>query len=207
MEQMSVHKGLAELKLLGDRTHRAIVDGIYCTHNKRSNQKIAGMEIKDCEDKVIRAGYDKVVSLLGRRQRIKSAIVKSNAVTMVEIAGVKMSVAEAIDRKSSIEYDKFFLDALKKQYSHTLGIIEGNNSDLTERADSQINALYDNKESVDPKKIQTLKDDYINENTFDLIDPINIREKIEVLEKQIEDFLLEVDFKLSESNALTMIDI
>ena len=118
-----------------------------------------------------------------------------------------MTIAEAIDRKNSINNDKMFLNMLKNQYSHALYEIEENNSGLTERADHQINMLYQNKENVDPVKIQSLREDFINENTYDLIDAINIKEKIESLEKEIEEFELEVDFKLSESNSLTMIEI
>lgn len=204
---MSIHRGLAEIKLLSDRIERAIEQGTYCVHNKRSNQKIKGMEIQDFKDKVIKSDYDKVQGLLERRQKIKSAIVKSNAVTEVEIAGNIMVVAEAIDRKNSIENDKYFLSKLKQQYANALQNIERNNSTLTQKADEQINTLYQNKDNVDPNKIKSLKDDYIEENTFDLIDPLNIKEKIEKLEKEIEDFELEVDFKLSESNSLTMIEI
>ena len=206
-EKMSIHRGLAELKLLDSRINRAIAEGIYCTHNKRSNQKIQGMEIQDFKDKVIKSSFDKVEELIKRRQNIKSAIVKSNAMTDVEIAGNTMSVAEAIERKNSIEYDRDFLNKLKQQYSTALLNIERNNSTLTERADAQINALYQNKDNVDPSKIQSLKNDFIEENTFDLIDPISIKAKIDKLEKEIEEFEVEVDFKLSESNSLTMIEV
>ena len=129
-EKMSVHRGLAEIKLLDSRIGRAITEGIYCTHNKRSNQKIQGMEIQDFKDKIIKSSFDKVEELIKRRQRIKSAIVKSNAMTDVEIAGNKMSVAEAIERKISIEHDREFLNKLKQQYSTALLNIERNNATL-----------------------------------------------------------------------------
>lgn len=206
-EKMSIHRGLSEIKLLGDRIEKAIEKGIYCTHNKRSNQKIQGMDIQDFRNTVIKADYDKVESLLERRQKIKSAIVKSNALTGIEIAGNKMVVAEAIDRKNSIENDKYFLEILRQQYAQSIRAIERNNETLTQKADEQINLLYSNKDNIDPVKIKSLKEDYINENTFDFIDPLDIKEKMEKLEREIEDFELEVDFKLSESNSLTFIEI
>lgn len=206
-EKMSVHRGLAELKLLDSRIDKAIGEGVYCKHNKRSNTKINGMTIKEYEDKVIRASVDKVNSLIERRGKIKSAIVKSNAITEIEVAGIKMPVAVAIDRKNSIEHERQYLYELKHQYSRTINTIEKNNSTLTNRADEQINLLYSNKDNVDPNKIKILRDDYIEENTFDLIDPVGIKGLLDKLEKDIEDFETEIDFKLSESNALTMIEI
>ena len=38
-EKMTVHKALAELKLLDDRIKKAISGGIYCAANKHSNEK------------------------------------------------------------------------------------------------------------------------------------------------------------------------
>lgn len=206
-EIMSVHRGLAELKLLDARINRAVIEGRFVTHNKRSNSKIDGMEIQDYKNKVIKSSYDKVEGLIRRRKSIKSAIVKSNALTMIDIAGVTMSVAEAIDRKSSIEYEVMFLENMKAQYARALSLIENNNNSLTKRADEQINILYQNKDNVDPNKINALRADFINENTFDLIDPLDIKDKIDKMEREIDDFITEVDFKLSESNALTMIEI
>ena len=206
-EQMNVHKGLAELKLLQYRIDKAIETGVFCKQNKRSNTKIDGMDLQEYSNKVIKADFDSVTDLINRRQNIKSAIIKSNAETMVEISGVKMSVAEAIDKKSSIQNDNYLLYNLKTQYSKALKNIELNNDSLTSKADEQINLLYSNKDNIDPVKIQSLKNDYINENTLDLIDPLGIKSKIDKLEKEIEGFNAEVDFVLSTSNALTIIEI
>ena len=49
------------------------------------------------------------MDLISRRNKIKSAIIMSNAKTVVEVAGKQMTVAEAIDKKSSIEYEKELL--------------------------------------------------------------------------------------------------
>ena len=46
-EKMTVHKALAELKIIDDRINNAIVSGTYVIANKHSNTKIHGMTIDD----------------------------------------------------------------------------------------------------------------------------------------------------------------
>ena len=43
-EKMTVHKALAELKVIGDRITNAISTGVFCRANKHSNEKINGDE-------------------------------------------------------------------------------------------------------------------------------------------------------------------
>lgn len=46
-ETMTVHRALAELKLLDDRIKKAVADGIYCVANKHSNDKLGGISIEE----------------------------------------------------------------------------------------------------------------------------------------------------------------
>ena len=48
---------------------------------------------------------------------------------------------------------------------------------------------------------------YIDLNRWEIIDPINLKELKETLNKEVEDFLAEVDSVLTESNAVTEIEI
>lgn len=46
-EKMTVHKALAELKIVDDRIISAINGGTYCVANKHSNEKIKGVPVED----------------------------------------------------------------------------------------------------------------------------------------------------------------
>jgi hypothetical protein len=46
-----------------------------------------------------------------------------------------------------------------------------------------------------------------SDNEAKLIDPIDLKKQIDTLTEEIEDFLSEVDFTLSESNTITRIDV
>ena len=73
-ERMSIHKALAEIKILDDRVLDMIDTGVYCVANKHSNDKIAGLAIEEYKKK-IQGSYDKVIDLINRNYAIKKLLV------------------------------------------------------------------------------------------------------------------------------------
>lgn len=208
-EKMTVHKALAELKLLDHRIKKAIEEGIYCVANKHSNDKIGGIPLDDYI-KIMQGGYDKATNLINRRKAIKRAVVLSNAVTKVSVADVECTVSEAIEMKNhGIEFDKMLMNAMQKHYNIAqMQIKQENGKDLEERAEQYVTAIYGQKEGkANTADIEKVKSDFLTANQYELVDPLRILDKIEDLEKKINDFMAEVDSALSVSNALTEIVI
>ena len=54
--------------------------------------------------------------------------------------------------------------------------------------------------------MKALRKTYIENNTYDLIDPLDVVKIMENLEAEINEFNAEVDAALSTSNALTVIE-
>lgn len=208
-EKMSIHKALAELKLLDNRIHSAINCGTYCVANKHSNEKIHGIPVKDYE--VIMEGYyNKATDLIKRRNAIKRAVVLSNATTKVKINDVEYTVAEAIEMKNhGVEFDELMLQELQKQYNKAQAeILKQNGTDLEKRAEQYVIGIYGSKDGkTNTDDFEKTKKDFITSQTFELIDPIKILDKINALEESINAFKAEVDACLSTSNAITEIEI
>lgn len=208
-ETMTVHKALAELKLLDERIQKTIGEGVYCVANKHSNDKISGVSVDEYV-KIIQGGYDKATDLIKRRKAIKRAVVLSNAVTKVKIADKEYTVAEAIEMKNhGIEYDKMLKDAMEDSYVKAKMKVDFENGQkLDERADKYIEAIYGSKEiKTNTDDIKKAKEDFIKANQYELLNPLDILGKIDELEKTISDFMSEVDSALSCSNALTQITV
>lgn len=208
-ETMSVHKALAEKKLLDSRINKAIVEGIFCAANKFSNEKIGGVPIADYE-KVIQGSWDKADDLIKRMSAIERAIVISNASTKVIISGKEYTVAEAIWMKNhGMEKWQGVLNVMQRQYKQAqVEINRQNGADLEARADQYVTAIYGQKDGkTNTADIEKVRADFLKANTYELLDPIHILDKIEELEKKISDFMSEVDAALSCSNALTQITI
>ena len=69
-ERMTVHKALAEIKVMDSRINNAIYDGVYCLANKHSNEKVKGIAVEDYK-KVMHGYYDKANDLIKRNEAIK----------------------------------------------------------------------------------------------------------------------------------------
>lgn len=208
-EIMTVHKALAELKLLDSRIENAIAEGIYCVANKHSNDKIGGVAIDDYI-KIMQGGYDKATDLIKRQVAIKKAVTLSNAVTKVSVSGVEYTVAEAIWMKNhGVYFDNMLMNAMQRHYNTAqMQIKKENGKDLEERAEKYVTAIYGQKEGkTNAADIEKVKADFLKSNQYELVNPLHVLEKIEDLEKKINDFMAEVDSALSVSNALTEITI
>lgn len=208
-ETMSVHKALAELKIVDDRINSAINGGTYCVATKHSNNKINGISIEDYA-KVMQGYYDKATDLIKRRNAIKRAVVLSNATTKVSINGTEYTVAEAIEMKNhGVEFDERMLAVLRNQYNKAQAeILNQNGDDLEKRAEQYVIGIYGSKEGkTNTDDFDKTKRDFINANQYELIDPIKILDRINELEESIANFKAEVDSALSVSNAITEIEI
>lgn len=208
-ETMTIHKGLAELKILDERIKKEIKYGSYCAANKHSNEKINGISVEDFK-KAVQSTYDKVTDLINRRKAIKKAIVLSNAKTTVKIADTEYTVAEAIEMKNhGIEFETMLINVMDMQYKQAQAEVNRQNgNNLEERADQYVTAIYGQKDGKTPTAdIEKVRKDFLESNSYEIVDPINVPAKLEELRSKIDVFMAEVDSALSVSNALTEITI
>lgn len=202
--KMLVTQGLNELKLLDSRINRAISGAKFVAAAKDSENKVGNMT-KDEFNTRAKADLQSITDLIGRRKAIKAAIVASNAVTEVEVAGFKMTVADAIERKTSIEYEKTLLNVMKKQYQ----LVESQVNKANMVMEDNINALVTTAYGGDKAKkddYELIAKPYREANACSMVDPIKLADEIKELENYIEGFLSEVDSALQISNCVTMIE-
>lgn len=208
VETMNVHKALTELKILDSRIEETIRNGSFCVANKHSSDKINGVPVDDYI-KTMQGAYDKATDLISRRKAIKRAVVLSNAKTMVKIAGVEYTVAEAIEMKNhGIEFDQMLKNQMANQHFNAVNVASIKNEGLEEKANVYVTGLYGSKEGkTNQVEIDRAKETFIQMNEYELVDPLNVLKKIESLEKEIDGFMAEVDAALSVSNSLTEITV
>lgn len=201
--KMTVHAALAELKKLDQRINRAIRNGKFVGTIKgsKASEKVQNTTETRDEFKVsAKADFDSATDLINRRNEIKKAITLSNATTKTQVGSREMTVAEAIEMKASIEYKKDLKRALDIQYSSAISTIERANEKVETNMDKILESMGKdaNKEFID---------NYRATYNYSIVDPIAIKQKIEELAKEIEDFESNVDIALSVSNATTFIEI
>ena len=207
---ITVSRALVRLKTLDSQIRNEIIDLKPLVIAKQGKRPIAGFSSESDFQAAAIGTYDKITGLIEERKKIKAAVVASNAKTIVQIAGKRYTVAEAIERKSSLEYDSLFLRAMKEQLREVLIEIERANNELvTRRVDNYIESIYgkDGGSRDRSEEIQKMRDDYIEQNSWSLVDPLTLQKKIEAMEEDLRAFEAEVDVVLSESNATTTIEI
>ena len=211
-EKMTIHKALAELKTMDDRITKAIRDTTYILAVKHSAEKINGVTVANFKDKM-RSGYQKVTDLIARRDAMKRAVVLSNATTKVKIGDNEYTVAEAIElHNHGMEFRNALLRQMNSAYVSAQNELARNGGEaLEKKAEQYVLAVIaaqpkDSKMSVDSEAMKIMRQQYIENNTYDLVDPMDIAKVIEALDAEINEFNAEVDAALSVSNALTVIE-
>ena len=206
-ERMTIHEALSELKVLDKRIKQEIAATTFSTSNLHCNAKIYGVSIEEYKN-AVKSKYDKITDLIKRRTAIKKAITNSNAVTVVTIGEMSMTVAEAIEyKRSGIEFKRVLLEKISKDYNTASLTTMTRNESLTDRATDNIERTYGNKENVNKEALESAREKFIADNTYDMVDPIDSVKIMEKLSDEIDNFMSKVDSTLSVSNALTKIDI
>ncbi|MGI9541920.1 MAG: hypothetical protein ACR2MX_01600 [Cyclobacteriaceae bacterium] len=203
--EISINRALSELKLL----NKKISDK---TKSLNVASAVTSKEVKeDAKEmflKTIEGNIQRIRDFIDRRQRIKSAIVLSNALTKVVVAGKEMTVADAIERKQSIQLDKDLSKRMREDYFSCKNATDIHNEKASAKADKQAEAALGAATEGD-KGIQykSIYDAYYDTNKAELISIDNIEAMIETDQERIDEFESEVDFILSESNTKTMINV
>lgn len=206
MKKLSIHRALTELKMLTLRIEAATNEVSAVVANRKSNRKINGVDIPGYE-KQMQASYDKVLGLISYRNKIKALVVQSNANTKVLVGKEEMTVAEAIERKQSIQYEKNLLEVIQHQHRSAINKVAKENDALPPKLETYLINILGNKDKQSPEEVKLHTETFMKRNEFEIIDPLNVKQQIEKLSNRIEEFESEVDAVLSESNATTFIEV
>ena len=205
--KMTLARALAEIKLLNSKIEKNI-GRLQLVATKTGKKDI----INGSNEKVVdfnenaKSNYQSTLDLIKRRNFIKSKLTQANAITTILIGQDSYTIAEAIDRKNSIQIEKTLLDKMKSN----LNLQIKNMNTANDKMEADINRMVETKMGADKSKaddVADLKRIFRESDTTTLVDPLDLKVKIEDLEKSIENFELNIDFTLSEANAINYIEI
>lgn len=208
MRKISITEALNELKLYDSKINKAINSATLVGAAKKSSAKVGVVNTDEFENKA-KSSYQSITDLIANRNTLKSAIVKSNAITEVSVDGKIMTVAEVIERKNSIVYDQNLLNAMKVQYASSTLTVNKENKRVDDKVDELIQTLAgkDSAKKLDKEAIEAVEKPYREQNEWVLVDPIKIFDEMTKLESDIDGFLANCDTTLAVANASTFIEI
>lgn len=211
-KQITVTEALSTLKLLDKKIEKqSKVLEFYAWETVANGKVMVGRDyfpsVKDATDFITKA-HDKVTSLMASRARLKSKVVASNAQTKVNIGKAEMTVAEAIEYKSSISSQL----VVENRINHAISKVTRAQDDLETRIQTQIenkvNLVLGNKKSLDASDdtLQIIEKQVRESNKIVFHDPLSAVELMSNLSEEILEFLGSVDVVLTVSNSTTMVE-
>ncbi len=203
---MTVHEALAELKVLDSRITKKMVEAKFALTNKANSDKVTGGKKVSTVVAEMNECYQSIMDLIARRNAIKAAISRSNAETKVIINGKEYTVAEAIEMKrSGLQYLCELVRTMNYQNDRAKTDCEKMNTKAEERVDQQIETMY-GKEGAKSSEAASTREALLKQSQVIIVAMDDIDKKIAELDNNIDAFTVEVDSKLSISNALTVIE-
>jgi hypothetical protein len=201
-ETMKVIEAIGQLKIQEDRIGKALANLTPVAANRVTAKKVNGIT-KEEFNKRAKSDYDSATALLNRYIAMKEAINEFNAATKIQVAGQEMSVASAIYMKSyGIGTKKRLLNVLTDELeSRQLVVATENGKKLDDAAERHAKQNFEGDTKADKAEYLKFLEDYREKNQYELIDPLNIREKIKDLEEEISKFEAGVDTAIQIANA------
>lgn len=204
MTQISITRALAQKKALTDRIARATNVAFVTTVT--GGKHASGTSVDEITT-TLKGNLQTVKALIAQRAALASAIVKSNSVAQVQINGKTMTVAEAIERKGSIQLEQGLLNQLRSQVAQNTQAVERANVQVQVRLDQMLQGLTTKDRKVDEAEVAAIREPFLRNNEVKLLDVNALQGVIEKLQADIDGFVTEVDYALSEVNAITKIDL
>lgn len=203
-KKQSIARSLVELKTIDGRINKIIENGVFITYKtKYKNTRYTEEDFR----RSATSDYQSIADLINRRDKIKNAIVLSNATTLVEVAGEKMTVSQAIEYKNTIAYQTAMLAKMKQQRQMVVVEVDMHRQRVQNKVDENVRIICGKDAKPDAGTLKMVMDGIMANDPVDVYDPLNLDKVIEGMERDIEDFTANVDFVLSESNAITMIEV
>ena len=204
--KMSITRALAEIKTLDSRISKKIDESNFVSYSI-GKKPVIGYKTNEEFNNQAKSSLSSIKDLIDLRSKIKAAIVAKNAEVLVTIADKEMTVADAIEKKNSITYEKELLSAMKQQFLVATSKVEEINRNMEVTSDQIANSLAGKDTKVNPESLEYIKKFMQDVKEPQLVDGVNVKKQIEDLDNFITDFEKEVDFTLSESNTRTEIEI
>lgn len=202
MPQISITQALAEIKLLGKRIQSALTDAEWIAVSTKTRP----VDVERLK-KTAQATEQSYLDLVKRRSLLKQAVVQSNATTVVKIGDWSGTVAEAIEKKISIEYQQELMRSMRSAYVRMTEEHKREQDAAQARLDKLLSSELGKDVRTNPETIAALSATFKENNKVDLVDPLHLSERIKSLEAEIDSFTTNVDWVLSESNGRTMITV
>ena len=215
---MLVTQALDQRDLLVKKICDKIRKASFTETKKHNEEKVMERRVTQKEfEKEARSSYQQIIDLIHWYDKVDQAILRSNAETIIETSYGTMSIANALALRSRLNcsnaydsdsnFEGNLMMKLQEELNEKIRVMEQKNKGLQNTAETmRLSILGKDTKTKDETPLKVV-DVYVQENTTELIDPLNVRKKIDELNERREKILNELDTKIKVSNATTFVEI
>lgn len=205
MKEYTLTRALVEIKLYDSKIEKAIKELVSVSY--KVNEIIPEYRMVENDFlKVYTAQMQKISDLRANKSALKNALMKANAETKVLIADKEYTILQALNKKSDIYLDNMLVNTLQTQLKSAIAKVNTINEKIESDIERTINAKSSSSSNQSKEYIQQVRDGYKSQIPA-LVNDSVVEELIQTKTVEIENFLAEVDFVLSEVNATTTIKV
>lgn len=207
-EKMTVHMLLSEMKTIEKRIEKAIEAIVPIAVKEAASKNVNGIAVTKYED-ATRSEEQRALALIARRNAMKAALYRYNTSKEVEVAGEKMTIAQALWlMKHGMESRQMLLAHYEKAYNKAVKDVEkANGTALNQAAERAADVSCGSKDKADGEEYLKMVEQYKTSHQLVYVDPLNLKERIVELSEEIEKFNAEVDARIQTANATTEVEI
>ncbi len=205
IKEFTLTRALTELKLYDSKVTKAIQELKSVSY---SINKIV-VDYRQTADEFIKNYNSQMQSIQDLRNNkviLKNALMKANAETKLKIGEKEYTILEALNRKTDIQTEQYLVNTLKQQ----LSVAVSKSNQIKDTVESNIEKTINSKSSSSGNQskdyIQTVRESY-KDQLPELVNADVVEKLIKEKEEEIAEFISEVDYALSEINAITKISV
>lgn len=205
MKEYTLTRALVEIKLYDSKIEKAIKELNSVSY--KVNEIVPEYRMTESDFlSEYNSQMQKIKDLRENKTALKNALMKANAETIVKIADKEYTILEALNKKADIYLDNMMVNVLNSQLKTAISKVNTISEKIESDIERTINAKSSSSGNQNKEYIQQVRESYKTQIPV-LVNDAVVENLIKTKTDEIENFLAEVDFALSEVNAVTKIKV
>lgn len=201
--EMSLHRVIAEIKNLEQKLVRQ--EQIVATVQKKD--RMAGSQTAEQFEQDSQGKVDAFVANLERLRKLKVARNLANATNSITVSGEVMTIDEAIARKATAGYAQQFVYSIQSQLVNAANQVALASAEVERKIEGQVSAIGGSTKKVSDEELKTIRTMIERSTGREIVMGKNVESFVKKMSEELEKFMVEVDFALSEANASVKVEV
>lgn len=209
--ELSITRALATIKSLNVRIKNLTAKQVLTLPTAGTGTELGVINNPDVTadraKEMITANWQALQDTIAARDAIRAAVIQANATTTVKLGGKEYTIVQLLDAKAALGDKKELVRVLKKNQSNTNSVFKQQDEIYQQRLGQVRSEALSSGKKQDDESLRTYTAPIELRMKPGIIDPLEAANVIDKLEEEISDFELNVDYALSEINAITKITV